>query len=148
VEVKHVVGPFAAILVATIAILFAYTFVDPPVWVRDPLGNSDSTFGRCEPSTWFQVVLDLLLFVTVAISAQQAWQTRKLPEDISDAKRVWHTLAAHLAILIGKHNVAREIYDPLMERGSNKFYGSWPCFHSCFEFGRERDFSISFRAPY
>ena len=97
-EVRHVLAPFAASLVATTAVLIAYTFADPPTWERE----ADVTFGTCLASPWFQLVLDLLLLIAVAISAWKARLTRGLPEDISDSKRVWQTLTAHLAILICK----------------------------------------------
>jgi protein-S-isoprenylcysteine O-methyltransferase Ste14 len=110
VEAKHVIAPFAAILVGAVTVLFVYTFVDPPVWVREPLGDGDTdvTYGRCQESLWFEVVLDLLLTVAVAISVWQAWKTRALPEDISDGKRVWQTLTAHLVILISKSAAERD----------------------------------------
>lgn len=105
VEVKHVIGPFIAIITISIGLLFVYTFVQPPLWIREPLWNNDfnsNTVGRCEEQLWFELPLDILITVAVAISAWQAWKTRTLPEDISDAKRVWQTLTAHLVLLFGK----------------------------------------------
>lgn len=101
IEVKHVIAPFIGIIVVEIVLLFAYTFTMPPVWVRDAL-LTGATDGRCEPQAWFDIPMNLLLVVAVAISVWQAWKTRTLPEDISDAKRVWQTLIAHLILLFGK----------------------------------------------
>lgn len=102
VEVKHVIWPFASIVAATVGVLFTLTIVEPPSWTSEFIIDEDNgAIGACV-DPWSYIVLDLLMLLAIAISVWQAYLTRDLPEDISDAKRVWQTLLAHCFIIMGK----------------------------------------------
>lgn len=107
IEVRHVMGPFAGIVFGAVVILVVWTIVDPPRWDRvflesTLLREAPGTFGYCYDSVWFSLSLGIILVVAVVIALLMSLKTRHLPEDISDSRRVYQTLAAHLSILIGK----------------------------------------------
>lgn len=99
IEVRHVLMPFVASLVLAILVLFLYTFLNPPKWKAS---DQDVGFGQCDDNAWERVALAGLLAVALCITLWEAYKTKHLPEDISDSRRVWHTLLGHAAVLLCK----------------------------------------------
>jgi hypothetical protein len=103
IEVRHVIKPFALMIVGALGLLVAWTIAYPPTWKRVTSdGEDNNTFGFCELSTTFAITLDLLITVAVVTALWMSCKTRHLPEDISDSRRVFQTLTAHLVIIMSK----------------------------------------------
>lgn len=98
---KHVMGPFLAMIVGAIAVLVVWTIVDPPHWDSDVFDESwvqDGEFGICNKDQVFAIVMAVLITVAVVIALWMSCKTRELPEDISDSRRVCQTLTAQLIL--------------------------------------------------
>jgi hypothetical protein len=109
--VKHVMGPFVCILLATLGVLIAMTIVDPPYWTHQvfvedddnvdddwKLPGADLSYGYCdEPDPYGSVISALLLVSLVVAFCMSCW-TRRIPEEFSDSRRVCQTLCSQIVI--------------------------------------------------
>jgi hypothetical protein len=115
---KHVIGPFVGMLVAVIALTIAQTILDPPVWqVRKflVLNESVENIGSCMSSdyialsdsdtdasgnsyVWIEIVTFCLTILSLLVMLCMAYVTRKIPEHISDSRRVFHAVFTGLCL--------------------------------------------------
>jgi hypothetical protein len=91
---------------AIVGILIAYTILDPPQWTRqdldgDPLLKEGSSFGLCSSEPGYTIAMDVLIVISIILALILACRTReKLPEDLTDARRVTQTLCAHFILAV------------------------------------------------
>jgi 7 transmembrane sweet-taste receptor of 3 GCPR len=108
VLVRHVIAPLILAMLAAIGLLIAWTIDDPPTWQREQLeaeGNVVRTFGVCNPDRQtsnvpYDSILTILLTICVILALCMSCSVRKVPEDISDSKRVFQTLGTNLLLSI------------------------------------------------
>ncbi len=96
---KHVIVPFVVMLLAVISVTIVQTVTDPPEWQlrRGPDGmivgmclpGSVSELSMREMDLRIEITTVVLQFLCLSIMLVMAYVTRKIPEDISDARRVF-----------------------------------------------------------
>jgi hypothetical protein len=109
--VKHVMGPFVCILLATLGVLIAMTIVDPPYWTHQvfiedddnvdddwKLPGADSSYGYCDEPDPYGSVISALLLVSLVVAFCMSCRTRRIPEEFSDSRRVCQTLCSQIVV--------------------------------------------------
>jgi hypothetical protein len=110
---KHVIGPFVILMLATIGLLIAYSIVDPPVWERDVfvaydddywnewddvLPGETKVYGHCVFPYGYEDVLFALALLSSFLCLCMSWKVRKIPEEISDGRRIFQSILAQIVI--------------------------------------------------
>lgn len=123
--VRHVLWPFALLIVAEVALLIAATVVCPPAWgevLMDPFGSSvliNSTLldldmelvdtadklPKCFSSPLPAVnalkgASHALIVISQIVVIWMAYQTRNIPEEIVDTKRVYYLMLCHFILYV------------------------------------------------
>ena len=93
---RDVIKPFCGLFAAAFLVLIVWTAVERPVWKRE------FGIGSCYEAVYFGVAMDLIMIVAISLTLWWGHKTRDLPEDISDAKRVYFTLIAQFILLMCK----------------------------------------------
>jgi hypothetical protein len=99
VTVRNVLGPLVALLVTTLAILIAWTVLDPWTWERVIVTeNPYETYGECENDRLWAFVAPLmgLLIFAEGTSAFFAWKTAAIPDDFNDSSPVFFAICTHI----------------------------------------------------
>ena len=101
--VKHVIGPFIAVILVTIGVLIAWTVASPPYYTRQTITGFDGelqSIGICyyEDGGIFKLVLTIIFILSVSVAFWLSWKTRNVPEYLSDSRRVTQTLLGHLVL--------------------------------------------------
>ncbi len=104
---QHVIVPFIVLILAVIGVTIAITITDPPVWHLS-YGVEQINIGMCLPESVntlsihekhfkIEVTTVILQLVCLAMMLAMAYVARHIPEDISDARRVfWAVMAGFL----------------------------------------------------
>jgi hypothetical protein len=99
VTVRNVLGPLVALLVATLAILVAWTVLDPWTWDRVTISEVPyETYGECgNDRLWAFIgpLVGLLIFAEGA-SAFFAWKTANVHDDINDSNSIFFAICTHM----------------------------------------------------
>lgn len=125
VLVRHVLWPFALIIVAEIILLIAATIVCPPAWgevLMDPFGaavlnnstlldldmtlvdNTDK-LPKCFASPLpavnaLKAASHALIVISQIVVIWMAYQTRNIPEEIVDTKRVYYLMLCQFTLYV------------------------------------------------
>lgn len=125
VLVRHVLWPFALLIVTEIILLIVATVVCPPKWgevLMDPFGSSvlnNSTLldldmslvdtadklPKCFSSplpavTALKAASHALIVISQIVVIWMAYQTRNIPEEIVDTKRVYYLMLCHFILYV------------------------------------------------
>lgn len=103
VEVRHVVGPFALIVLCTVGVLVAWTVLDPFVWERRIIdAQSLETYGRCssEHSLFYVIALVVLMAVSTVACGFMAWKTKDVDSRFSESKWIFYTIFVQIQVLL------------------------------------------------
>jgi hypothetical protein len=99
VTVRNVLGPLVALLVATLAILVAWTVLDPWTWKRVVVTELPyETYGeRGNDRLWALVspLMELIIFAEGA-SAYFELKTPNVPDDFNDSSSMFFAICAHM----------------------------------------------------
>jgi hypothetical protein len=99
VTVRNVLGPLVALLVATLAILVAWTVLDPWTWERAVVSELPyETYGECgNDRLWAFVgpLMGLLIFAE-GTSAFFAWKTANVTDDFNDSSSIFFAICTHM----------------------------------------------------
>lgn len=99
VTVRNVLGPLVAVLVAMLAILVAWTVLDPWTWERVIVSELPyETYGECGNDrlcVFIGPLMGLLIFAEGA-SAFFAWKTADMPDDLNDSGSMVLAIGTHL----------------------------------------------------
>ena len=96
---QHVIVPFIVLILAVIGVTIAQTITDPPLWQLN-YGGEQTNIGMCLPQSVntlsirekhfkIEVTTVILQLVCLAMMLVMAYVARNIPEDISDARRVF-----------------------------------------------------------
>ena len=99
VTVRNVLGPLVALLVATLAILVAWTVLDPWTWERVVASEIPyETYGECgNDRLWaFTGPLIGLIIIAEGASAYFAWKTANVPDEINDSSSMFFAICTHM----------------------------------------------------
>ena len=106
---RDVLLPFSIIFTLNVALLLAWTFVNPLLWVRLPVDEGDSsghwnTYGTCQSqegsSTTFLVLIVLINAVALILACVQAYRARNISDEYSESKYVAMAVGGMLQILL------------------------------------------------
>jgi hypothetical protein len=128
---KHVIGPFVGMLVAVIALTITQTILDPPVWkVREfPVMNASvENVGSCMSSDyielfdsetdtdtddsngksyiWIEITTSCLYFLILLLMIFMAYVARKIPEHLSDSRRVFYAVCTGLCVSLTMYGLS------------------------------------------
>ena len=120
---RHVIGPFIVMMVAVIIVTICQTVLDPPGWREKEIPSlNNTTIGMCLPSglelskdsqmvpnemseavsgsrfLWIEITYTILTFLSLVVVLAMAYVTRKLPQDISDSRRVFQAVFSTLLL--------------------------------------------------
>jgi gamma-aminobutyric acid type B receptor len=99
VTVRNVLGPLVALLVATLAILVAWTALDPWTWERVVVSELPyETYGECGNDRLWAFIGPLvgLLIFAESTSAFFAWKTADIPDEFNDSSSIFLTICTHM----------------------------------------------------
>mmetsp|Transcript_50179 Transcript_50179/g.121580 ORF Transcript_50179/g.121580 Transcript_50179/m.121580 type:complete len:478 (+) Transcript_50179:523-1956(+) len=109
---KHAVAPLIIMAVASLAVLIAWTIVDPPTWEQQyfamSMTESDAaaatftiqTIGFCDTGGTFSYILIGLSTLSLLSALIMACRTRNIREDLTDSRRIFQTLLCHFLLLL------------------------------------------------
>ena len=112
IKAKHAVAPLVFMAVASVAVLIAWTIVDPPTWEQhafsisgiegDEIGATFTiqTIGFCDTGVSFSYSLTGLTALAVLSALIMAWKTRNIREDLTDSRRIFQTLLCHFLLFL------------------------------------------------
>lgn len=129
ITVSHVIWPFVAILSIECVLLVTAAFVCPPSWQEMSMDmfaanatsatttGTDNVFVHGEPMTvddflpkcfynplptanTLKICSHALITIAIILVVWMAYQTRNIPEEIVDTKRVYYLMVCHLAIYV------------------------------------------------
>jgi gamma-aminobutyric acid type B receptor len=105
IQAHQVLGPFAVLLIAVIAVLTVWTIVDPLKWHRELIEElPPETYGQCGSDKFvaFSVPLCVIALVTMGMAAVMAFRTKHLPGDFSEWSWIFYAIFVQLQTFIGK----------------------------------------------
>jgi len=99
---RHVLGPYVAIVLITIALLIAWSLSDPIKYMTIEYQDTNATVGFCNTQLgtsypyyismiWFIVIVQLVLLIL-------ACKIRNINQEIGDSKRIFRLLLFHLVV--------------------------------------------------
>ena len=107
---KDVLLPFATVMLASTAILVAWTIQDPPVYGivafddsyannnNDNPQSSKKTMKMCYRNPIYNNIMIAFMVLSGIVALWMAWKTKHVREDLSDSHRVTHTIICHLIV--------------------------------------------------
>ena len=101
--VKHVIWPFIVVVLVAIGVLVAWTVASPPYFKQGTTTGLDGelySVGICyfKDGGTYQLVLTIIFVFSISVALWLSLKTRKLPEALSDSRRVWQTLIVNLIL--------------------------------------------------
>lgn len=102
-EVHHVVGPFVANMLATIAILVVWTIVDPWQWDRKVIDDVTlETYGKCQSKNALRFLIPLLCLMALSTIAcgVMAFKCRDIDVRFSDSNYIFYTIFVQIQVLL------------------------------------------------
>lgn len=120
---KHVIGPFVGMLVAVIALTITQTILDPPVWqvrelnvgscmssyhiaLSDSETDTDTDDFNGKSYIWIEITTFCLFFLILLVMLCMAYVARKIPEHISDSRRVFYTVFTGLSVSVTMYGIS------------------------------------------
>ncbi|VEU40467.1 unnamed protein product [Pseudo-nitzschia multistriata] len=99
--VRDVIWPLVFAVVIAVAILVAWTVSSPPYYEREIVVGNDGkiySVGICyyEDGGIYQLVLTTMFLASATVVYWLSLRTRKLPETLSDSRRITQLLLSHL----------------------------------------------------
>ena len=106
VKVTHVLWPLIALLVSTVAMLVAWTIVDPWTWEREMISEIPPvSYGQCQSEHFdaFFSPLCGVMVVATALAVLMAWKTKdtKVDESLTDSNTVLYAVSSQLQAWFG-----------------------------------------------
>jgi hypothetical protein len=89
VRAKDVIKPFAFLFTFNFTMLLLWTIIDPPLWVRQPIHETEEyyTYGSCQSGRigdLFDAGISLSSFVATLAVIHQAFKARNISSDFSE----------------------------------------------------------------
>ena len=105
VKISQVIGPLAALLIATITILTAWTIVDPWTWERATIHELPlETYGECQSDNFLAYFAPLagIIILVEGLSVYFALRTTDVPAQFRETNTVFYSIFTNLqAWLLG-----------------------------------------------
>jgi hypothetical protein len=100
----HTRWPLEVMRLLAVAITVTWTFLDPPTWkIFKKTTNNDSVIeivGYCSYQLEYLAPLICITVLSAILGAGMGWQTRKLPEELSDGPRIFQIYCCHVVFTI------------------------------------------------
>lgn len=103
VEIKHVAWPFVLLLLSGVAVLTAWTAIDPLQWERKELDSeTGESIGRCNSHDMagFLVPLVIVMLVPAGLTLFMSWKTRDVDKTYSEAFWIMFMVIVQLEVIV------------------------------------------------
>jgi 7 transmembrane sweet-taste receptor of 3 GCPR len=101
---RDVLGPFLLLFATNVALLTAWTIVDPLQWTRITVpGEEWKTYGSCASNGIGYIFMGLILFllgVALVMACHQAYRARNISDEFSESKNLGLALFTWLQVLL------------------------------------------------
>jgi hypothetical protein len=115
---RDVIWPFLLCFWSSFGILLAWTLIHPSKFSRLEVGLDGFvdpiSVPTCTYETGFQSALQVALFLSFAMVFYMSRNTRDLPENRTDSRRISKVLLSHVLVTLGKLKVE-------LQKGNNIF---------------------------
>ena len=103
VKVRQVFGPFLVICLCTVAVLIAWSVIDPLSWKRTEINEAtEESYGRCisRHANTFLIPLVALMGISTSACAVMAWITKDVDSRFAESKFIFYTIFVQIQVLM------------------------------------------------
>lgn len=103
IQARQAVGPFIAVMLATVAVLVAWTIVAPWQWNREVIDEvTMESYGKCqsENSLPFFIPLICLVLLSTLACGLMSFKCRDIDESYSDSNYIFYTIFVQIQVLL------------------------------------------------